>query len=246
MKISNNTIKYIAVIAMTIDHIAFMFVPADTALYFFMRLIGRLTAPLMSFCIAEGFHHTRNRLKYLARVITFAVASQPLYFMMIFGRLPLNAVEFLTHWNVLYNFAVSLVILLIFENVKPKNSLKPLKFLLIAILLIFSTFGDWGLFITAWVGIFHLCRNHAFWEKAMLFGVVSIFLTALLSPYFFSFGVLLSLIPLSMYSGMRDNGKTGGNKEHGKYRTAVNKWGFYLYYPLHTLVLILIKIYLKI
>ncbi len=43
------SLKYIALLAMTIDHIAFVFVPSDTALHFLMRLFGRLTAPIMSF-----------------------------------------------------------------------------------------------------------------------------------------------------------------------------------------------------
>ena len=44
-------IKLLAITAMTIDHIALVFVPSGSILYYVMRLIGRLTAPLMTFML---------------------------------------------------------------------------------------------------------------------------------------------------------------------------------------------------
>ena len=51
------TIKVIAIIAMTLDHIAYTFVPPESTATYIMRLFGRITAPLMCFFIAEGFRH---------------------------------------------------------------------------------------------------------------------------------------------------------------------------------------------
>ena len=99
---NRNTIKLLAIAAMTIDHIAFMFVPQNTALYFIMRLFGRMTAPIMSFMLAEGYRYTRSRPKYLLRLSAFALISQPFYFRMLFGRAPANVLEYLTHWNVMF------------------------------------------------------------------------------------------------------------------------------------------------
>ena len=72
-----NQLKIIAIIAMTIDHLA-AFVPI-VPLKMAMRLIGRRTAPIMCFMIAEGYYHTSNRKRYLGRLILFAVISHFAY-----------------------------------------------------------------------------------------------------------------------------------------------------------------------
>ena len=81
-------IKLLAIAAITIDHIAYIFVQPEKAIYFIMRFIGRMTAPIMSFMLAEGFQHTRSRPKYLLRLLVFALISQPFYFRLAFGRVP--------------------------------------------------------------------------------------------------------------------------------------------------------------
>ena len=52
-KMSSNTLKIIAITAMLIDHIAWAFVPTLNPLGQLMHIIGRLTAPIMCFLIAE-------------------------------------------------------------------------------------------------------------------------------------------------------------------------------------------------
>ena len=55
--LNRNQIKYLAVLAMLIDHIAMFFLsaglseaaPSRIAVYSLMRVIGRLTAPIMLF-----------------------------------------------------------------------------------------------------------------------------------------------------------------------------------------------------
>ena len=80
-------IKLLAIAAMTIDHIALVIVPSGSILYYVMRLIGRLTAPLMTFMLTEGYRYTRSRPKYLLRLVAFALISQPFYFRMLFGEM---------------------------------------------------------------------------------------------------------------------------------------------------------------
>ena len=62
---STNKLKYIAIIAMTIDHIAWLFVPSSSIAFYVLHIIGRLTAPIMAYFIAEGFFHTSNNLSGL-------------------------------------------------------------------------------------------------------------------------------------------------------------------------------------
>ena len=62
-------IKVIAIIAMTIDHIAWMWVPAVTAAGQCMHTIGRITAPIMCYLLVEGYIHTHDVRKYTFRDI---------------------------------------------------------------------------------------------------------------------------------------------------------------------------------
>ena len=51
-------LKVIAIMAMTIDHIAWMWVPDTTPAGQLMHTIGRITAPIMCYRLAEGYIHT--------------------------------------------------------------------------------------------------------------------------------------------------------------------------------------------
>ena len=77
--LSANSLKVIAIIAMTIDHLAWVgietYEQAETPLQILLHIIGRLTAPMMIFFVAEGYHHTHNIRRYLQRLLMLAVAS---------------------------------------------------------------------------------------------------------------------------------------------------------------------------
>ena len=68
MKFNTLQLKLIAIFLMLIDHAAWVFIPETTAIYTIMRIIGRLAAPIFWFCFVEGYKHTRNRMKYSARL----------------------------------------------------------------------------------------------------------------------------------------------------------------------------------
>lgn len=80
-KFNANTIKLIAIIAMTIDHIAWAVFPGypTAPLPLLMHLIGRITCPIMCYFIAEGSHYTKNINKYTARLFLFAGISHFAY-----------------------------------------------------------------------------------------------------------------------------------------------------------------------
>ena len=50
-------LKIIAMISMVFDHVGDMFFPG----LMWPRMIGRIAMPLFSFCIAEGYIHTRDK-----------------------------------------------------------------------------------------------------------------------------------------------------------------------------------------
>ena len=225
------TLKLLAIIAMTVDHTALVFVPEDTLLYYFMRMFGRLTAPIMAFLIAEGFQHTRSRKKYFFRLAAFALISQPLYYVMNFGQLPDSLLNMIGNWNVMVSLALALLCLIVLESRLPETP----RLILVAVLISLGTFADWSLMIPVWTVIFYVFRKD-FQKKAILFAVASVVLqTVIFAKYFdsfalftFQYGTLFALIPISLYNGER------GSVRHRK----LQRWFFYFYYPAHMAALL--------
>ena len=80
-KFNSNHLKLIAIIAMTLDHIADLLYPGmpNTMVSNILHVIGRLTAPIMFFFICEGFFYTKNLKKYLSSLVIFAMVSHFAY-----------------------------------------------------------------------------------------------------------------------------------------------------------------------
>ena len=55
-KLTAYQLKVIAIVAMTIDHIAWMWVSATSPAGQLMHTIGRITAPIMCYLLAEGVY----------------------------------------------------------------------------------------------------------------------------------------------------------------------------------------------
>ena len=79
--LNSNQLKFLAIIAMTIDHLVCVIWPGYPKDWWILGLhiIGRLTAPIMWFMICEGYHYTRNLKKYITRLFVFAVISHFAY-----------------------------------------------------------------------------------------------------------------------------------------------------------------------
>lgn len=54
--LNRNELKYLVIIAMLIDHIAWAFVPTASLLGQIMHIIGRLTGPTMAYMLADGYY----------------------------------------------------------------------------------------------------------------------------------------------------------------------------------------------
>ena len=73
---TGNELKLIALISMTCDHVGLQLLP-DVQL---LRILGRLAFPIFAYMIAEGCRYTRNRKKYLLRMVSLAALCQVVYF----------------------------------------------------------------------------------------------------------------------------------------------------------------------
>lgn len=246
--LSANTLKYYAIIAMTIDHIGWAFVDTFSALGQIMHIIGRTVAPIMCYFIVEGFHNTRNVKKYLLRMVVFALISWVPYFIMRWGILPLSVnlsngsvyiiPEIFTTQSVMYTFTICITMLIVQNNDKIKTV--P-KILITGILIIAAYFGDWLFIAPIWVMIFEKFRGN-FKKQAFGFTISSIILITFIIDgveYLFQYSVLLALVPLSFYNGKR------GVRKSGKAAMFLSKWVFYIYYPLHMIIIGILRICIK-
>ncbi len=236
-----NALKYIAIAAMLIDHIAWSFVNDYSVLGQLMHVIGRLTAPIMCYFIAEGYYYTKNVKKYLLRLGLFALISWAPFTFMEWGVPPLyydsdmSKLMFIPFQGVIYTFFLGLLALVVIHSERLK---KPAKALLLIPIFLLSLIGDWLFFAIIWIIIFDRYRGDFkkqmiwFAATAVLMELFFILIGMTLADSLFQLGVLLAIVPLYFY-----NGKRGGSE---KFRT-FNKWFFYVFYPLHMVILGVLK-----
>ncbi|MBO7251516.1 MAG: conjugal transfer protein TraX [Oscillospiraceae bacterium] len=233
-----NRIKLIAILAMTIDHIAWLLFPGyDTGIVpIVMHIIGRITCPVMCYFIAEGYHHTKNISGYTRRLFVFAVISHFAYvffsgdFIDWRSFIPFYYGNILNQTSVIWPLAWGLVMLRVAHSEMIQERLKPL--LVIGICLI--TFpSDWS--CIASLCVLAIGTNQGRFKTQMLWMVFYVALYALV--YFFALdrvygllqmAVVLAIPVLRMYNGQRG--------PIWKINSLM-KWLFYVYYPLHLLVM---------
>ncbi len=214
------TLKSIAIIAMLIDHTGAILIDC-----IILRIIGRLTLPIMAFFIAEGYYKTHDIKAYLKRMLIFALISVPPFYF-AFGRFG----------NVMFTLLFALCILWIWDNIDSYL----LRCLISLVFLCASLFCDWSAFGVLFVLLFAFFRTD-FKKQAIAFTIlslimvfadmISIFINSgpvlgALKPVY-QLAVLLALPLLYKYSG-----------ERGKDM----RWLFYSFYPLHLLVLSLVRL----
>ena len=75
-------IKILAMLSMVIDHLGLSLYREgliSSGIFSAMRSVGRISFPLFCFLIVNGYEHSSDRKKYLARLIGFAALSQMPY-----------------------------------------------------------------------------------------------------------------------------------------------------------------------
>ncbi len=229
--LNSNRIKLIAITAMTIDHVTWLLFPGFQRIWWVLCLhvIGRLTAPIMWFFIAEGFHHTRNVKKYILRLFTFAIISHFAY--NFAGGIPFIPTGWFNMTSVMWSLAWSVVLMVIFTTDKIPDWA---KYILIVIICIVSFPSDWST-IAAMCPVFLYLHRGDFKKQS----VSMLIWTAMYAIVYFLFmdkvyGILqmctlLSLPLLGQYNG-----------ERGKWKGM--KWLFYVYYPAHLFIIGIIRV----
>lgn len=232
--LNSNQIKLVAIIAMTVDHLTWTFFPGYNTEWYviLLHVIGRLTAPIMWYFIAEGFHYTRNIKKYAIRLFALAVISHFAY-NFCFGNsfIPFKNHTAFNQTGVVWSLAWGLVLLYISE----KTDWKPWLKILFTILICVITFpSDWSCIAT--MSILYIGANRGNFKKQMLALMIWSFFYA--AVYFFfinkvyafiQLGTCLTIPILKIYNGQR-----GSWKGMGKL--------FYAYYPAHLVICGIVRI----
>ncbi len=238
--LSAGTIKLIALIAMLIDHVAACVIlnainegatwtlacrQQLAVAYYVMRYIGRISFPIYCFFIVEGFVKTRSRAKYAFRLAICALISEVPFDLAVFGEM----VDF-TRQNVFLTLVLGLLAIWVSDMIEKKLDGKPLI--------------QMGLSLLCYISVpllAHLLRT-----DYGLYGVVTIIAmyevrtwaegkTPLWAPICFAVGVAVLCLQdgSEMFAYMAlpllffYRGKRGWN----------GKWFFYLFYPVHLLIL---------
>lgn len=209
--LSGSALKVIAVISMTIDHVA-LYVLAEYLsmhevwLYDVLRGIGRLAFPIFAFLVIEGFFHTHNIVRYMATLLIFAFLSEiPWYLLGQCG----------SH-NVLFTLLLGLIAVYLTDRIS-KNS-----WLLFIPSLCMATLAAWIRTDYSWHGIGLMIVFYLFHEKPFPYDFIGL-------PFLMEYGITgtcMGILACLLYNGKR-----------GFIRGKWLKYCFYLFYPLHLIMI---------
>ena len=231
-KLNRNQLKYLAIAAMLIDHIAWAFVPLAGLPGQLMHFAGRLTGPTMAFFLAEGYLHTRSLKKYGLRLGVLALVSWPAFSFFETGR------PFVFAFGVVYTLFLGFLAILVWDKGKMAAGW---KIVLTVLLCLASSPGDWPYFDVLWPLFLWLYREEpekkwrSYWIILLCSVVLSIAFGGF-DPVWVSAYTLGELaVPLILRFGY--SGLPGSKKPF-------HKWAFYVFYPAHLLILGLARHYL--
>lgn len=231
--LSGSSLKLMAILSMAIDHTAAFVLRYDNAvfeplmtlghrpvtLYFLLRCMGRIAFPVFAFLIVEGFIHTRDRKKYGRNLLIFALLSE----------IPWNLLHggHIYGWsqNVFFTLFLGFLALCVahqWEQRTPgdQQAARRIAIRLFAIIgagmLMRSDYGTSGV---SFILLLYVLRR----KPLMRAAVGCCFLGS-------RWIAGLAFIPISMYNGQR-----------GFIRASWAKYLFYLFYPLHLLLLYFVQ-----
>ncbi len=233
--LNSNALKLIAIAAMTVDHLTWTLFPGTQKVWYIMALhiVGRLTAPIMWFFIAEGCRKTHNIKKYALRMLIFAFVSHFAY-CFAFG-IPLSVTHggFFNRTSVMWALMLAVVLVGINQSDKVREWQKTAAIFLFCVL---AFPADWSsIAVMAPLFIYFHAGDR---KKQMADIVIWTFVYALVYFLFLDrvYGILQMFTFLSIPLLMLYNGERG--------RAKGMKWLFYIYYPAHLAVIGILRLLL--
>jgi hypothetical protein len=216
---------------MFIDHATWTFIGASNLLAQILHMIGSLTAPIVFFLIAEGYAHTKSVKKYLLRLLVAALVSHIPYTLWEYS--PILTV----HTSVMATLFLGLLAIAAWDRIANI----PLRLLVVAALCALAIYTDWSYYGVIYCLAFYVFRGN-FKRQALALVCLCVYVfislyfmrfkdmafVEYITEYYFQFAQLLTLPLLAGYNG---------KKPAASGATASGKWLFYVFYPVHLLVI---------
>ncbi len=236
--LSGNQLKLIAVVSMLADHIGLAIIGNGIlksfweqglepgfwpGLYQGMRIFGRASFPVFCFLLAEGYVHTSSRKKYALRLGLFALLSELPFDYMIAGKLINWEVQ-----SVMVTLLLGFLMLWVLEEVWQRfHSAELLQIGVIALfaglsILLKSDYSYGGILLIAFLYWFRQ-------DRMAQCGVGLVWMSLFLRVPQYVPGLALGFGAMYCYNGKR-------GRQNGKGM----QYFFYLFYPLHMLVIVLL------
>ena len=228
---SGAALKRIAVITMLVDHIGVAlfyiftsrydgsaaFAGADM-IYQTLRIVGRTSFPLFCFLLVEGFLHTSGVGKYLGRLFLFALLSEVPFDFAFY-----DSVWDVTMQNVFFTLFFGVLAMTVLRRSEEKGTL-------------WKTAGWIGALLCA--GAAHLLRTDYSWKGVVLILVLYMLRRQRVLSCLAGYAAMCILLKDSwgfpaFFLIERYNGQKGKG----------SKYFFYVFYPVHLLVLAGIRIF---
>ena len=227
---STFVIKIIAIFFMFVDHIKYAF---PNCMNEFTLYFGRIAFPLFAFCCVQSYTHTRDLYKYVKRLLIAGIISEIPF--LLFNSLPtLNSIGL----NIEYTLALGILAIEAYESInnKAKGLLSVVGIGIIADL----AKVDYGIFGVLLIFSFYIFKDSKFKTLLASSLVISgkyLYRILILGVGFTEYPIknwICTLIPAFIV--LLYNGKKG----------ASFKFLFYIFYPLHLLILYFLSPYVHI
>lgn len=229
-------LRWIALGAMLLDHLWAMVVPGSQ----WMTYVGRIAFPIFAFQIAEGARHTSDFRRYALRLLAFALVSE-----IPFDLMYASTVFYPFHQNVMFTLLLGLLAVRGLDRARRKRTAGAAALgalgLLAAWLAGTAGMVDYGGMGVLTVAAFYVFRGFPLARLGQLACLVLLNMVFFKGEYV-SLEILgralelqtqgfalLALIPIWLYGG--EKGRGGRALQYGSY----------VFYPLHMLVLYLVK-----
>ena len=231
-------LKLIAIISMTIDHVHIAFFPDNNL----MAFLGRFAFPIYAYCVAVGSVYTRDRLKYLGRLVFIGLLSQPFYIVALnhdnadmyaipFRSSPLQSAlnYYLQSWDIGNIMLLLALGVLLIWAIREKKAVFVVALAIIAwrleghvaygwhgvllIVLFYLTLSRWWLCFPVMFAYLYVWGYDSTLAEYYPWWAFPLFVLA-----------LLALVCARTHSGIR-----------------INKWVFYWFYPAHLCIIMILK-----
>lgn len=232
--------KWIAIIAMVVDHIGLLFY--DLVDYYAFRAIGRLTWPLLAWIIAIRLVQKPSRaIGYLKRLVIWGIISQPFFWLAFYAK-PETFAIFNAPLNILFTIAIGVALFALHERWKSHPTFpNQLGIIVTAAVLLGASMWPYGVDYkivgALMIPLIALAVRHNLRSSALVAGILgSIAATSVMfRPEDLIMGSIVIIGPLV--------GGVIGWLCLGEHLHAPRspRWFFYLFYPAHLLILLVIR-----